>query len=213
MTQLQQSRNLTAKAQTFDWWFSQYPSLYKILLATILAKRLRKALPYIRGPRVLEVSFGTGYLMSKYAGKFETVGIDYNPRYLQQARQRLADCQVQATLIKADAHALPFADDSFHCLVNTDAFTLYSDSRQVMREFYRVLAPGGRLILMEHNYPKNGNWLGTFRTNWARLTMPYVAFDELLADVGFEYEDHDVGASGWLHMYVATKPLKDGKAT
>jgi hypothetical protein len=78
-----------------------------------------------------------------------------------------------------------------------------------MQEFYRVLVPGGRLVLMEYDYPKNGNILGKLWVEWARWAkVPYVDFNALLQKVGFTYEDHSVGNFGMLHMFVATKPLE-----
>ena len=37
---------------------------------------LDAALPHIKGPRVLEVSFGTGYLLTQYASEHEVAGVD-----------------------------------------------------------------------------------------------------------------------------------------
>jgi ubiquinone/menaquinone biosynthesis C-methylase UbiE len=160
----------------------------------------------MKGPRVLEVSFGTGFLMSQYANRFETTGLDYNPRMIEATRKRLAERGLRAELLRGDAHAMPFPDDSFDCLVNTDAFTLYVDPVKAMGEFYRVLKPGGRLVLLEYNYPKDRNWLGMKLMTLPKLLgMPFRDFDELLRGAGFRYEDHPVGMSGVLHMYVGTK--------
>ncbi|MET0388650.1 MAG: methyltransferase domain-containing protein [Polyangiales bacterium] len=197
------------RANAFDQWFSQFTGVYNFLLVAVWGRRHRKALPYIRGPRVLEVSFGTGYLLSRYAGRFQTSGIDYNATYVEAARKKLKAMNIEADLREGDAHALPYPDASFETLINTDAFTLYQDPKRAMAEFFRVLVPGGRLILMEWDYPSNGNKLGRAWANLLRSlkTMPYVDFDTTLRGAGFlEYEDHAVGSLGLLHMYVATKP-------
>lgn len=207
MNQAENTHEAVGRAKAFDWWFSQFPRLYDALLSLAWGRRHRKALPHIRGPRVLEVSFGMGYLMSQYAGKYETTGVDYNPRYVEAARRRLEASQLRANLVQGDAHALPFPDASFDTLINTDAFTLYQNPDKAMHEFYRVLAPGGRLILMEYDYPKDGNWLGKLKVEWARwMKVPYVAFPDLLRSAGFSFEDYALGNSGILHMWVATKP-------
>jgi len=198
------------RGQAFDWWFaSNFTGLYNFLLAAFWGRRHRKALPHIRGPRVLEVSFGMGYLLSLYAGKYETTGLDYNPRYVELARRRLEAANLKANLVEGDAHALPFADASFETLINTDAFTLFQDPQKAMSEFYRVLVPGGRLILMEYDYPAQSNPMGKFVMYWARsvMKMRYIDFRSLLSSVGFTFEDHNVGGSGVLHMFVAVKPI------
>jgi ubiquinone/menaquinone biosynthesis C-methylase UbiE len=210
MSEPQKSSNqaLVVRAKAFDQWVSRFTGVYDlgIRLVPIWGPRLRKALPHIEGPRVLEVSFGTGYLLSQYASRFETIGVDYNPRMIEAARRRLARNGVRAKLLCGDAHALPFADGSFDTLVNTDAFTLYQDPPRAMAEFHRVLRPGGRLVLMEYDYPKDRNWLGMKLMVLPRLlTMPFVEFDALLQGAGFEYEDYPVGMAGVLHLYVARK--------
>ena len=144
--------------------------------------------------------------MSLYADRFDTTGLDYNPRMVAATQKRLEQRGLRAKLVRGDAHAMPFADGSFDCLINTDAFTLYADPQKAMGEFYRVLAKGGRLVLLEYNYPKDRNWLGMKLMAIPRmLTMPFRDFDALLRDAGFTYEDYPVGMSGVLHMYVATK--------
>lgn len=203
----QPDRSLLERAIAFDWKFSERQWLYNFFLATSWGPRHRKALPHIQGPRVLEVSFGLGYLMSRYAGQFETTGVDYNPSYVEATRRKLEAQGLKATLLEGDAHALPFPDASFNTLLNTDAFTLYRDPPKAMDEFYRVLVPGGRLILMEYDYPKDGNVLGTFLVNHMRQRTQYVDFRALFRSVGFSFEDHHVGSFGCNHMFVATKPL------
>jgi len=207
-TQVDRNEEAIARAKAFDWWFSQFNGLYNTMLTLSWGRRHRRALPYIRGPRVLEVSFGMGYLMSQYADRFDTTGIDYNPRYIEVTGRRLKAKKIDAKLLHGDAHALPFPDASFETLVNTDAFTLYENPKKAMSEFYRVLVPGGQLVLMEYDYPRDGNLLGRLWVEWARLLkVPYIDFNTLLTSTGFTFEDHPVGNFGMLHMYVATKPL------
>lgn len=206
---LSKNEVLAARARVFDDWTSRFTGLIDLgmRLHPLWGPRLRKAAAQVTGPRVLEVSFGTGYLMSLYAGRCETTGIDYNPRMIEATRRRLSRLGLDAHLLEADAHALPFADGSFDCLVNTDAFTLYRDPPKAMAEFYRVLAPGGRLVLCEYDRPADRNWLGMQLMRMpAWLGMPAVDFDPLLRSVGFEYQDHPVGLAGMLHMFVGHKP-------
>ena len=122
---------------------------------------LRHALPHIQGPRVLEVSFGTGYLLSQYAGAFETHGIDYNRKMVTVARKNLARVQRSAALVRGDVQALPYADASFGSVVNTMAFSGYPSGEQALGEMARVLRPGGRLILIDVTFPPDQNWLGS----------------------------------------------------
>jgi ubiquinone/menaquinone biosynthesis C-methylase UbiE len=196
------------RANAFDQLAARYASVYDfaIMFLPLWGSRLVKAIPHIKGPRVLEVSFGTGFLMSQYANRFDTTGLDYSAHMMEATRQRLARRGLSAKLVQGDAHAMPFADNSFDCLINSDAFTLYADPVKAMSEFYRVLAPGGRLILLEYNYPKQKSWMGDRIMILPKLLgMPFRDFDALLSGAGFKYEDVPVGLAGMLHMYLGTK--------
>lgn len=198
-----------SRARAFGQLATRFTSLYDfgIWLLPIWGGRLRKALEYLTGPRVLEVSFGTGYLMSRYAGRFETTGLDESQNMIRAAERRLRARGLNANLVRGDAHALPFPEASFDCLLNTDAFTLYQDPPRAMGEFFRVLVPGGRLLLMEWNPPKDGNRLGKMAAFLTKLvSMPRLDMDGILSRAGFVYEDVPVGLFGVLHLYVATKP-------
>ena len=54
------------------------------------------------GPRVLEVSFGTGYLMTHYARRFTVYGIDYDANMVRTAHQNLMRHGLTAHLLQAD---------------------------------------------------------------------------------------------------------------
>jgi len=168
---------------------------------------LRCALPHLVGPRVLEVSFGTGYLLTQYAGNFDTYGIDYNATMALTARGNLRRSGVSAWLQQADVESLPYRDGEFDSVLNTMAFSGYPDADRAMAELSRVLKPGGRLVLIDVSYPADGNWLGT------RLTGLFRGLGDLIRDMdalferfGFDTTDTAIGGRGCIHLYVATKP-------
>ena len=74
---------------------------------------LKQALPHIRGPKVLEVSFGTGYLLTQYADRFETHGIDYNEKMVSVASDNLKKKGITAILQQGNVESLPYQDESF----------------------------------------------------------------------------------------------------
>ncbi len=167
---------------------------------------IAQALPHITGPRVLEVSFGTGLLLTRYADKFETEGIDYNEKMVALARANLERRGISAKLQQGNVEALPYPDESFDCVVNTMAFSGYPDGRRAMSELHRVLVPGGRLVIIDIEYPSNGNRLGMQVTRlWAALGDLIRDLGELLDELGFDYEEEEIGGFGTVHLYVATK--------
>ena len=184
--------------------------VYDFALEANNGKRLLKAVPHIRGPKVLEVSVGVGFLISQYADKYEVTGVDYNPRCVELTRRRLERMNKTATLMEGDAHALPFPDASFDTVINTDAFSLYLDPDKALQEALRVLVPGGRMILMEYDYPKDHNVLGTICTAGIRniLRMAYFDFRSMVKNTGYPSQDHAVGLFGSLHMFIIDKPVQ-----
>jgi ubiquinone/menaquinone biosynthesis C-methylase UbiE len=167
---------------------------------------LKKVIPHIEGKRVLEVSFGTGYLLCLYAGEFEAYGIDYNDRMVKIARKNLRKKGIHADLQQADAESLPFRDEFFDCIVNTMSFTGYPNGRQVMSEFYRVLKCGGKLIILDFDYPADRNRFG-----YTLVKLMEAAGDTIkdicgfLKEFSFNFNETEVGGFGSVHLYTAIK--------
>lgn len=167
---------------------------------------LRRAIPYIRGPRVLEVSFGTGYLLVRYAARFETHGIDYSRAMVEIARENLLRAGVTANLRQGNVEAIPYEDEFFDSVVNTMSLSGYPNGTKALAEMCRVLKPGGRLILMDVNYPSDGNRIGTELVNLWKLTGDLIRdMDALFRELDFAYEDIEIGGYGSVHLYVAVR--------
>jgi len=163
-------------------------------------------LPHIKGSRVLEVSFGTGYLLTQYADQYETFGIDYNWELIKTAKNNLHKADIQSLLIQASVENLPFPSGSFDTLVNTMAFTGYPDGRGAMSEMRRVLVEGGRLLMVDVNYPGDQDYMGMKLAHfWSSRGDILRDMGELFDEFGFEYSDQEVGGFGSVHLYIATK--------
>jgi ubiquinone/menaquinone biosynthesis C-methylase UbiE len=101
--------------------------------------------------RVLEVGAGTGLNLAHYPpGLEQLVLTDPEQPMLVRLRRRAAELGRQATVIAAPAERLPFADASFDTVVTTLALCTVADLPAALREIRRVLAPGGRLLFLEH---------------------------------------------------------------
>ncbi len=167
---------------------------------------LRRTLDHIQGPRVLEVSFGTGYLLAEIAQRHPRVfGIDYNQRMVEVATRQLARSGAQAQVSQANVEALPFEDASFDTVVCTMAFSGYPDGRKALAEIRRVLAPDGQLVLLDPAPPEDGNRLGLGMCKfWQGAGDILRDMPALLEEMAFRYEDVEIGGFGSIHLYIAS---------
>jgi ubiquinone/menaquinone biosynthesis C-methylase UbiE len=194
--------------ERFDRSYTRFARIYDVAVRRLPVWKtwLKKALPHIEGERVLEASFGTGYLMMQYAGQHETSGVDYNARMVEIAKRNLERSGIEAHIEKANVESLPFEAEFFDTIVNTMAFSGYPDGDRAMSEFRRVLKPDGRLILMDFAYPKNGNRPGVLLTRLMEKAGDIIRdMGEILRRFDFEFTDEEIGGFGSVHLYIATK--------
>ncbi len=176
-----------------------------VTILPIWRRWLDRALPYLRGPQVLEVSFGTGYLLTRYAGRVEARGIDLNARMVAIAEQKVRRAGLHAELRQGDVEALPYPDASFDTVLCTAAFSGYPDGRRALAELLRVMKPDGRLVILDVGYPDDGNRLGTWLTGLWKLTGDLIRdMDALFGEFGLQVVHVEVGAWGSMHLWVAT---------
>ena len=101
---------------------------------------------------VLEVGAGGGQNFPFYdADRVVRVeATEPDEAMLAVARRRLANAPVPITLTRAPVEALPFPDAHFDSVVATLVFCSVREPMLGLREIWRVLKPGGTLLLLEH---------------------------------------------------------------
>jgi ubiquinone/menaquinone biosynthesis C-methylase UbiE len=106
------------------------------------------ALPYVRGPRVLELGHGPGHILTALAHKgFQVIGLDLSPQMGRLARKRLKAEGSPANLVRGRAQSLPFPTSAFDSVVATFP-TRYILDPATVQDIARVVKPDGRLVVV-----------------------------------------------------------------
>jgi ubiquinone/menaquinone biosynthesis C-methylase UbiE len=110
------------------------------------------ALPYVCGPRVLEIAHGPGHMLLGLAREgYAVTGLDLSPAMGCLASRRLQRHGVPHALVRGQAQELPFATASFDTILATFP-TLFIAEAETWTAAYRVLRPGGRFIIVPEGH-------------------------------------------------------------
>lgn len=112
------------------------------------ARRIVEELDLKNDEKILEVGCGNGYylnLLNKLSFNLILVGIDNDALALRDARKIIRDNRVKLEL--ADANKLSFEDNIFDKVVISEVIEHIEEEQKVLSEIYRVLKPGGVMVL------------------------------------------------------------------
>lgn len=111
------------------------------------------------GQRILDLGGGTGDLTAKFSrivgDKGHVILADINNSMLNVGRDKLRDNGIVGNVhyVQANAEELPFPDDYFDCITISFCLRNVTDKDKALRSMYRVLKPGGRLLVLEFSKP------------------------------------------------------------
>jgi SAM-dependent methyltransferase len=125
------------RAEDGHWWYLGMEAITRALIQHWVQPS--------RSMRILDAGCGTGAAMTGFLARFGPVtGFDLSPLALRFCQQREA-----RRLVNASIEDIPFASSQFDLVTSFDV--LYEqgvrDDRPALAEIYRVLAPGGRLLV------------------------------------------------------------------
>ena len=123
--------------------------------------------------RTLEIGGGTGLNLARYPAGLDSLTItEPDPFMARRLRDRVAaePPPFPVEVVEAPAEHLPYESGSFDSVVSTLVLCTVADPERAVTEIRRVLAPGGRLHLLEHvRDPGEGR-----RARWQdRLERPW----------------------------------------
>jgi SAM-dependent methyltransferase len=120
--------------EDYHWWFASRTRALNSLMSQFL--------PKTRGLRLLDVGCGAGNMIHHLSRYGQVKGIEIDPRPVKMARQRGYDVdQFDAT------QPMPFSSNSFDAVTALDVIEHTHDDLAVLADSYRVLKPGGHMII------------------------------------------------------------------
>jgi ubiquinone/menaquinone biosynthesis C-methylase UbiE len=158
----------------------------------------------------LEVAVGTALNLPHYPSGVRLTGVDLSPDMLARAADRARRLGRRIELLEADAHDLPFADESFDTVVCTYALCAVPDLVRALSEMRRVLKPGGRLVLVDH---VRSTLPPLYWVQWLGDHIPPLAQGESMtrrpslqvSALGFDVVERDRMRAGVVERLVAVK--------
>lgn len=179
---------------------------------------LGATLPYLEGPRVLEIGHGTGILQELMAQRaLWCVGLDSSRQMGELTRRRLQPHQPAALLVRSLAQQAPFPTNYFHQVVATFPGDYFLD-QPVLSEVYRLLAPGGRLVLLPFGWITNHDgghrlmaWVYRLVGQAPALDQPAVLdrFADPFQQAGFSVVFHQVDLPSSSLLLIVGKKLPE----
>lgn len=116
------------------WWYRGRRALVRAALD--------RYAPADKRLKTLDLACATGMSFRFLADRCDVRGIDISEETIRLCARRGID-----RIVRGDALALPFAEASFDLVLALDAFEHFEDDVQAMSEVYRVLEPGGLLVV------------------------------------------------------------------
>lgn len=114
-----------------------------------------------RGHQVLDLAGGTGDLTAKFSELVGDTGKvvlgDINDSMLKVGREKLRNRGLVSNIeyVQMNAEALPFPDNTFDAITIAFGLRNVTDKDKALRSMYRVLKPGGRLLVLEFSKPQH----------------------------------------------------------
>jgi ubiquinone/menaquinone biosynthesis C-methylase UbiE len=157
---------MTARAEREHFWFHGFRRFVRPLL-----DRAAREAPHRQPARLLDCGCGTGNNLRMLGAYGRAVGIDLTRSGLSYARRH-----GERLVAQASATALPFPDAAFDIVTSFDVIYALDDdgAAAALREMYRVMRPGGYLVLNVAALPGLGGNHSVLGGEVQRYTRPHL---------------------------------------
>ena len=104
--------------------------------------------------KILDVGSGSGALSIPLSKKFDISCLDFSSNMLLQLKNRKEELKTELKIIEADAHYIPFKDETFDAVISRNAIWPLSDPQHAIEEMVRVSRK--KIVIIEGDWDKNG---------------------------------------------------------
>lgn len=231
------AHNNSPIATMFDNISPRYDFLNHLLSINIdktWRRRTVEALVQHHPKRILDIATGTAdlaLLIAKKLPSAQIVGLDLSEKMLEIGREKIAkqDLESQISLQQGDAAHLTFPDNTFDSVTIAFGARNFEHLSDSLREIRRVMAPGGRLFILEFSMPTTfpikqiyrlyflrllpsiGSWISKDKAAYSYLPTsvqnfpPPSLFMKIIADNDFRQVEKTPFSFGIATLYSAIK--------
>ena len=166
---------------------------------------------------ILDIGCGTGKQISLFPKNMKIIGVDLSLAMLQ-----IAEKQVAGKCIRGDATNLPFRDNGFDLIISQ--FALHEKTMDTifaeLREIQRLLKPGGKLLVVDFDFPDKQTLYSRF-LKWGimlieklagkehfanyKVWMNHGGLEKILAKVGWNMQENHHFYCGNVRMIIWKK--------
>lgn len=221
----------------FDNIAPEYDKLNHILSLNIdknwRKKAVRELVDEARPLNVLDVACGTAdftiEIAQRVAAGSRVVGVDISEGMITVGKEKLQKLGMDVALELADCEALPYEDNTFDRISVGFGVRNFEHLELGLAEMYRVLSPGGSLVVLELSVPSNAFFRWCYKLYFLKI-LPFIGglltgkrgayeylpasvlrfpapdkFMEMMKSAGFDIVEHTAFTLGICRMYVGKK--------
>ena len=172
-----------------------------------------ECLEFDAGDSVLDIGCGTGETISHLLPRASDLhGLDYSADQLQTATDK--DELDGVRFVQADGHRLPYADETFDCIVSVGSILYWATPVDVLQEAFRVTKPGGSILVMGFHRRKLSTWNVAQNVQDTINATLFFCYDpdeatQLFQAAGWRDENHQITGPKWSpDLVIATTARK-----
>ncbi|MFP9191619.1 methyltransferase domain-containing protein [Natronosalvus vescus] len=179
-----------ARARLFYKYLSQvYDQINPFIWNEEMRTEALSLLDFEDAEMVLDVGCGTGFATEGLLEHVDTVyALDQSEHQLEKAYTKLGKTDGPVHFHRGDAERLPFQTDTFDIVWSSGSIEYWPEPVLALREFNRVLKPGGQVLVVGPNYPDNR--IAQVLADAMMLFYDEYEADRMFKEAGFEEVRH-----------------------